>query len=320
MDKAVFISHSSKDLKLAESLCEYLEERKITCWIAPRDLDIAAGKPYAAGIMQGIKATKIMLVVLTQNANESNRVQDEISVASGKKKLIIPFNTEPIALDESLELILRRLHWIKVNGGEVKDHFDKIYKACLAALPTAPLPEIEDKTDISGVQQEGLQDDTEPGTEITRKPFHWAKIAVLFAAVILVTGILGWSLLYTPPQAVKLKEIPPKVKFTPSDNKTIRTVLLHINSLKDTTEKVQKEELDKAMSTYFNPHFIVNLKYDKSASTAVPEQGQEYLSGLYFKNQVADILVTKIVSTNHKIDSIEVTEIHKKPHDIKIIK
>ncbi|QEC76351.1 toll/interleukin-1 receptor domain-containing protein [Mucilaginibacter ginsenosidivorax] len=322
MDKAVFISHSSKDLKLAKSLCEYLEERKITCWIAPRDLDIAAGKPYGAGIMQGIKATRIMVVVLTQNANASDRVQDEISVASGKKKLIIPFNTEPIVLDESLELILRRRHWIKVNGGEVEDYFDKIYNACLAALATAPLPEIEDVNNTSGVQQEGLQDDTLTGPEITRWPFHWTKIAALLAAVILVAGILGWRLLYNPPQTTALK--PAKTsgddKYITSDIKTIRTVLLRINSLKDTTEKVQKEALDNAMSTYFNPHFIVNVKYDKSASAAVPEPGREYLSGLYVKNQVADIRVTRLVSTNHKIDSIEVTEIHKKPHDIKIIK
>ena len=44
----VFISHSSKDKKLADRICDELEERGISCRIAPRD--ITPGKEWAGEI------------------------------------------------------------------------------------------------------------------------------------------------------------------------------------------------------------------------------------------------------------------------------
>jgi hypothetical protein len=34
----VFISYSSKDKTVADSVCAKLEQEKISCWIAPRDI------------------------------------------------------------------------------------------------------------------------------------------------------------------------------------------------------------------------------------------------------------------------------------------
>ncbi len=51
MDEQVFISHSSKDGNIAQSLCEYLECRQVKCFIAPRD--IRPGFEYADEIVTG---------------------------------------------------------------------------------------------------------------------------------------------------------------------------------------------------------------------------------------------------------------------------
>jgi len=44
----VFISHSIKDKAAAEAVCAKLEEQKIRCWIAPRD--IAPGTDWAEAL------------------------------------------------------------------------------------------------------------------------------------------------------------------------------------------------------------------------------------------------------------------------------
>ena len=63
----VFISHSSVDSKLAYAMCDYLEEKGIRCWIAPRD--VQGGTEYAEAIIMGIRSCKIMVVLFNKNAN-----------------------------------------------------------------------------------------------------------------------------------------------------------------------------------------------------------------------------------------------------------
>lgn len=51
MSKA-FISKSSINDEIAMQVCNYLEERNIKCWIAPRDQ--IGGKEYPAQIVEAI--------------------------------------------------------------------------------------------------------------------------------------------------------------------------------------------------------------------------------------------------------------------------
>jgi hypothetical protein len=60
----VFISYSSKDKSVAEAACATLENRKIRCWIAPRD--VPAGIPYAAALVNAISQSKIFVLVLDE--------------------------------------------------------------------------------------------------------------------------------------------------------------------------------------------------------------------------------------------------------------
>ncbi|MBR5849395.1 MAG: WG repeat-containing protein, partial [Bacteroidaceae bacterium] len=106
----VFISYSSKDKIIADAICHALEENKIPCWIAPRD--VQPGIPYAREIIKGIKECKVMVLVFTANSNTSEHVCNEIDKAFNNKKIIVPFLVENIAMDEALEYYLSRKHWL----------------------------------------------------------------------------------------------------------------------------------------------------------------------------------------------------------------
>ena len=65
----IFISHSSKDFEIAEKVCKYIEENGHQCFFAPRD--IRSGQAYAQELIEGIDRSDVLLVLLSNAANES---------------------------------------------------------------------------------------------------------------------------------------------------------------------------------------------------------------------------------------------------------
>src|SRR6267378_3874 len=75
----VFISHSSKDQATADAICAHLESAGINCWIAPRNIE--AGANWTKGIMQGLEACRVLILVFSKHANDSHHVEREVAKA-----------------------------------------------------------------------------------------------------------------------------------------------------------------------------------------------------------------------------------------------
>jgi hypothetical protein len=67
----VFISHSSKDQKVAGTICLALESRELDCWISGRD--IAPGQNFMEAILPAIRCATVMVLVFSENANNSEK-------------------------------------------------------------------------------------------------------------------------------------------------------------------------------------------------------------------------------------------------------
>jgi hypothetical protein len=78
LDHDVFISSSHKDKANADAICANLENTKVRCWIAPRD--IAPGLDWPTAISKAIEASRVMVLVFSANSNTSNDVRAEISI------------------------------------------------------------------------------------------------------------------------------------------------------------------------------------------------------------------------------------------------
>src|ERR1700744_1761606 len=98
MMEKIFISYSAKDQKLADSLCDYLESRGLSCFISSRD--ISAGKNYLEELMNAIVDCKKVVLILTKNSNTSGWVLNEIERAFNLQKPTILFRAENIALSK----------------------------------------------------------------------------------------------------------------------------------------------------------------------------------------------------------------------------
>jgi len=147
----VFISHSSKNKKVADAVTSGLESRGIRCWIAPRD--IVPGEDYAKQIINGIQNTKVFILIFSKDANHSNFVLKEVERAVSHGIAIIPFRIEDFMPTDSMELYISSAHWLDAITPDMKNHIKKLGDATFAILdkPFVEQVNVKDST-IKGKQ------------------------------------------------------------------------------------------------------------------------------------------------------------------------
>lgn len=100
----VFISYSSKQTEQAEEICEFLRANNISCWMAPDS--IPAGSNYIEMIPLALEQVKIVVVLLTPDAEKSKWVQKEVSTAIGSGKYLIPYQMEEYPISMPFQFLL----------------------------------------------------------------------------------------------------------------------------------------------------------------------------------------------------------------------
>ena len=101
MDHDVFISYSSVDKTAADTVCSILEQNGTSCWIAPRD--ITPGLDFAEAIIDGIKSSKLFLLVYTSSSNNSKQVIREVDRAVHFGLQVINLRLEDVPMSKQLD-------------------------------------------------------------------------------------------------------------------------------------------------------------------------------------------------------------------------
>lgn len=110
MAKKVFISHSSKDNKVATAVCTALESRGHSCWMSSRD--IKPGENFQGSIVRAIREAGVMVLVFSSNANNSEEIKKEMALASQSRKMVIPVRAEDVTPSEDFTYELATRQWI----------------------------------------------------------------------------------------------------------------------------------------------------------------------------------------------------------------
>ncbi len=132
----VFISYSHTDKTVADAVCAKLEEAKIRCWIAPRD--ILPGKRWGSSIIDAINKSRVVILILTAKSNTSDQVLNEIERAVGKGIPILPIRTEDVTPAEDLELFIMNRHWLDAITPPFEQHLDRLATTVEALLELRP--------------------------------------------------------------------------------------------------------------------------------------------------------------------------------------
>ena len=132
MPRDVFVSYSQPDHDCAFEIVSRLEARNVTTWIAPRD--IAPAADWAAEIIDGISAARIMLLVFSTHSNESPQVLREVERAVHKRIPVLPFRVENVLPTRSLEYFLSTQHWLDAFPAPMGPHYERLCAHIAAAL------------------------------------------------------------------------------------------------------------------------------------------------------------------------------------------
>ena len=124
MAHEVFISYSSENKTVADAICAMLENRKIRCWIAPRD--VPPGKLYGASLINAVKSARVMVLILSEDTNQSQYVVRELNAAVAKGVPIIPFRIEEVLPSEELGFYIDSLHWLDAMNPPLERDLKKL--------------------------------------------------------------------------------------------------------------------------------------------------------------------------------------------------
>ncbi|MCK5646563.1 MAG: toll/interleukin-1 receptor domain-containing protein, partial [Anaerolineales bacterium] len=177
MTHDVFISYSSKDKAVADAVCATIENRKVRCWIAPRD--VPPGLPYAAALVNAINDSKVFVLVLSKGSNSSGAVMREVEEAVDTGIPIIPLRIEDIEPTAAMRYYIKSLHWIDAMSPPLEKHLGKLADSVLAIMGV-------------GEDDQPLFSESETVMEAPAKkrwPLPtWATALLVLAAVVIVGG------------------------------------------------------------------------------------------------------------------------------------
>ncbi|MCK5128488.1 MAG: extracellular solute-binding protein [Clostridiales bacterium] len=114
----VFISYSHKDKNITDAICNSLENEKIRCWMAPRD--ITPGADWAESIAGALLECKIFLLVFSPHSNISKQVLREVELAVSNGLIIVPARIEDVKPSGGMSYYLSTVHWIDVVDEKIE--------------------------------------------------------------------------------------------------------------------------------------------------------------------------------------------------------
>jgi formylglycine-generating enzyme required for sulfatase activity len=142
MSAPIFISHSSRDRDVAEHLCLALERRGKACWISSRD--VSPGQNFQEEIVRAIKRARVMILVFSTNANNSNEIKKELALAGQFRLTVIPVRVEDVLPSDAFSYELATRQWI-----DFFEDWDRALKRLTSTLDgiAAVVPSDEERSD-----------------------------------------------------------------------------------------------------------------------------------------------------------------------------
>jgi hypothetical protein len=185
MTHDVFISYSSKDKNVADAVCAKLENEKIRCWIAPRD--VPPGQSWAASIIEALNESKVFVLVFSDGSNKSKQVVREVGEAVDNGIPIVPLRIEDVEPSQEMRYYIKSIHWLDAMTPPLEKHLQKLTNS-VKALLSAEAGEIT--PEAGEVPLEAALPIIEPPAE-KRWPLPvWATALIALVAVGVVGGAI----------------------------------------------------------------------------------------------------------------------------------
>lgn len=138
----VFVSYSTRDKPVADAIVSRLEQVGIRCWVAPRD--VIPGMVWGEAIVEAIESSRLMVVILSGEANESRQVIHEVERAVANNVVVVPFRIDAIEPSRALSYYLASEHWLDAITPPLEFHIGELAEVARALVPVR-LADVEEK-------------------------------------------------------------------------------------------------------------------------------------------------------------------------------
>jgi outer membrane biosynthesis protein TonB len=204
VSKHIFVSHSHEDSAAADLIVKAIEERGVTCWVAPRD--VPPGGSYAEALLEAIEGASCFVLIYSAHSNVSSHVLREVERALRFGINIVPVRFDDSSPSKSLDYLLATVHWLSVapeSGGRSVGQAAEQIAALVGKTHVArPRPE-PDRASPPPVPT--------PAVAEKSNALPWIVAAILLA---LVTGLIGFLFSRNQPKT-ETSPPPPVAATTP---------------------------------------------------------------------------------------------------------
>lgn len=121
----VFISYSSRNQAIADMLVKTAKDNGISCWIASKSIEAGS---YAKQIVQGIRESKIFVVIVSEDSIASPHVKNELDIATSRIKdglIIMPFKIDSADLDDECRYYLGRQEFFMGDKPPIEEKIEQ---------------------------------------------------------------------------------------------------------------------------------------------------------------------------------------------------
>jgi hypothetical protein len=119
MTHDVFVSHAHKDKRIADAICEKLESIGVSCWLTARD--ISPGEDWTQVTRNAIGSSRLMVLVLSENANAAPHIEREIAHAFYTNHAILPVRLTQTPPPREFLFYLGDVCWFDVFGAPAEN-------------------------------------------------------------------------------------------------------------------------------------------------------------------------------------------------------
>lgn len=124
----IFISYAKEDKLVARKLIQKLESQNYSCFIYPRDITNSSDKK--SEINKAVEESNLFLLVLSDAAEKSNSINEELKFAVENEKNVIPIVTGKTSNSLGMNYLLNSLEWVDIYN----DGFDSAYEVLVEII------------------------------------------------------------------------------------------------------------------------------------------------------------------------------------------
>jgi len=106
--------------------------------MAPRD--IVPGRDWGDAIIEAIDGSRVMVLVFSANANDSDQVKREVHQAVSKGVIVIPLRLEAVTPKGALQFYMTAVHWLDALTPPLEQHLKVLSEKVRLLLGSEPAP------------------------------------------------------------------------------------------------------------------------------------------------------------------------------------